>query len=285
MLSVSNGSNYVIKNSIGAPSYHSEQPWFVLNAAKHYDLVMQDDPAIAHFYSFEADQSNGLTFAIPDGCIDILFDCDPSAPSVKACGSTLEARNADLQHKHRYFGVRFAPSITPDSMSASATELVNHELNMLDLVPGSEPVFAQIVECSDFMDQVMLFRHFYGGRPPRKASELTSEAVRQICLRNGDMRISELEALTCYSHRTLQRQFRNDLGMSPKAFSRIIRCQSAVHNLNYRNNVNFSELACDLGFSDQPHFLREFKKLVSTTPAEYQRQIQQCAYQQRIRQS
>jgi len=201
-----------------------------------------------------------------------------------ACGSTLEARVADLKDKHGYFGVRFIQGVTPNFMMASAKELIEQELDLLDLVQDSEVLLAKITAHTDFVAQIHLFQHFYAGQGARKSSCITSEAVAEIWARNGDIRISELEAITGYSNRTLQRQFSSDIGMSPKAFSRIIRCQSAVRKINYRREINFSELACELGFSDQPHFLREFKKLVSTTPAEYHQRVKQCAYQQRIRQ-
>lgn len=71
--------------------------------------------------------------------------------------------------------------------------------------------------------------------------------------------------------------------MSPKAFGRIMRCQAALHSLHQQGQVSFSDLALDLGFSDQSHFLREFKKLVSTTPLDYQRRTLFEAYRERIR--
>lgn len=70
--------------------------------------------------------------------------------------------------------------------------------------------------------------------------------------------------------------------MSPKAFLRIIRCQAALDTLNTRHDISFAQLALDLGFSDQSHFLRDFKKLVSTTPCDYQRKMVQNAYTDRI---
>jgi AraC-like DNA-binding protein len=70
--------------------------------------------------------------------------------------------------------------------------------------------------------------------------------------------------------------------MSPKTFCRIIRCQAALDTLNTQHDVSFSDLALDLGFSDQSHFLRDFKKLVSTTPCDYQRKMTQNAYTDRI---
>lgn len=261
----------------------SEQPWFVLNAANHYDLVMSGDSTISHFYSFEADQTNGLAFAIPDGCIDIVFDCDPTNPGARICGTTLEARSANLIDKHRYFGVRFALGALPDFLNVTADELVNHELNFLDLAPEAWTVFDQIVSQPELLRQVELFRDFYGGKALRKPSALTFEAVRAICEQKGDIRVGKLEALTGYTSRTLQRQFHNDMGMSPKAFSRIIRCQSAIHDISHRETLTFSDLAIDLGFSDQSHFHREFKKFVATTPVDYLRRIKQGTYLKRIR--
>ncbi len=283
MLSVSDGNNaapYQGNKTGGVPT---EQPWFVLSAAKHYSLSMSQDPTISHFYSFEANQNNGLTIAIPDGCVDILFDCDADHPNAYVCGSTLEARGAELRHQHRYFGVRFMQGVLPNFLDASASDLVDHRCNLLELVPAFEPTFAQIAEKPDFASQVSTFTQFYKGQMSRELSSLTQSAMQVICEHKGDVRIKQLEAMTGFTSRTLQRQFQADMGMSPKAFSRIVRCQSAVHAINNLDSVVFSELACDLGFSDQPHFLREFKKLVSATPMQYQHRVQQSEYQQRLR--
>ena len=38
----------------------------------------------------------------------------------------------------------------------------------------------------------------------------------------------------------------------------------------------------DLGFADQPHFLKEFKKLVSTTPMHYQDKVKHESYLKKI---
>lgn len=279
-VSISNNVTPAIRNKW--TTFHFEQPWFVLSAARRYDLLMSDDHVISHFYGFEVDQSNGMTFAIPDGCVDIVFDCNEAEPTAKVCGSPLEARAADLKPGHRYFGVRFSQGILPDFVDASAKEIVNHELDLLDLVPGAKRIFAEIVEQSVFQNQVDLFREFHAGQAPRLSSRLTAEVVRFICERRGDIRIKELETLTGYTSRTIQRQFQCDMGMSPKVFSRIVRCQSAVQDISRKENVVSSELACDLGFSDQSHFLREFKKFVSTTPLDYQRKVRQNAYLQRI---
>ncbi|PPC79250.1 AraC family transcriptional regulator [Pokkaliibacter plantistimulans] len=264
---------------------HSKQPWFVMSAAEYFSLFASDDPMISHYYSFEADHTHGMTMAIPDGCVDIVFDCDPSAPNAVVCGTAVEATSARFIHKHRYFGVRYAPGLVPDFVKASAAEMIDQKLNFLDAVPGAHSLFEQIVSEQDFARQVTLLKEFVAKRSTRKQSAVTSLAVRTILQQKGNLQMRDLEEVTGFTSRTVQRQFQDDLGLSPKAFSRMIRGQSAVYEINHsrHNKVAFSELACDLGFSDQSHFLREFKKLVNATPLDYQNLVKQQTYLDRIR--
>lgn len=262
---------------------YPEQPWFVLSAAKHYDFAISEDPSISHFYTFEANQSDSTTFAIPDGTVDILFDCHQASLGAKICGSTLQANSAQLKHKHRYFGVRFVAGIVPGFLDLVADDLVNQELNLFDLQLENEERLYQVANTPNFLSQIALFKNILNTKPNRGPTLLTRKLISEIYKTKGTIRISELAELTNCSSRTLQRQFQNDMGMPPKAFSRIVRGQTAIHNISYSKRLAFSELASDLGFSDQSHFQREFKKLISTTPLSYQRQIKEMDYLNKIR--
>ena len=261
---------------------YSNQPWFVLNSASDFSWMSSGHSAISHYYSFETDQSAEVTVAIPDGCVDILFDCDESQPSAMVCGTTLEARHTQFSSNHRYFGVRFAPGVIPGLLQLAADELIEQKHNFLEVAEDVCAVFEQIVSQPGFAKQVAIFDQFIAKDRVREFSPLTTQVIHEICQRKGNIRIQDLEMLTGYTTRTLQSRFRNDTGLSPKLFSRFIRCQSAVYDINQLGGVVFSDLATELGYSDQPHFLREFKKLVSTTPLDYQNKIQQNSYPGRI---
>lgn len=260
-----------------------EQPWFVMSAAQQYSLIPSDNPVISHFYRFTVDHDASMTYAVPDGCIDILFDCDPDNPAARVCGTTLEARAADMNCDHPYFGVRFAPGVIPDFLDISAEELTNHEINLFDVVPKGRLAFERIVQAQDLSQQMAIFNQYFTPGITRQPSTLTAQALGMICQQNGNLRIEELEALTGYTCRTIQRQFRQDTGLSPKAFCRAIRCQSALNSIHHADGLSFSDMALDLGFSDQSHFLREFKKLVNTTPLDYQRRIGGNIWGERLR--
>jgi len=256
----------------------SKQPWLVMNAANKFSLSSSRDQAISHFYSFESKDTEEETLAIPDGCVDILFDCDKSTPSAEVFGTPMEATSISLKQHHRYFGIRFMSGVMPDFLNLSATELVGHHYNLLDLDPQSNQLLENIITTDTFNQKVALFGEFFNDKKVRQLSDLTNYTIQNICENQGAIRINALAEKTGYTSRTIQRQFLSDVGLSPKAFARIIRCQSAVYGINNSEKVAFSELAFDLGFSDQPHFLREFKKLVHATPLDYFNRVKQQTY-------
>ena len=262
---------------------HGIQPWFVMTANDFLMHVAHENPMLSHFYSFKGGQANQVTFAIPDGCVDVIFDCDSLQPNALVIGTTLEASEADFLHHHRYFGIRFIPGVVPEFFGLTAAELIDKKYNLLDLLPHAKDTFEQVVSSNNFLQQIDLMNTFLKKFRVQKTSRLSMQVLAKIFQHNGNVRIKDLEAYTGYSIRTLQRQFRQDTGLTPKSFSRVVRCQSAVYEINHREELAFSGLAFELGFSDQPHFLREFKKLVSTTPLKYQQSLKQSNYANRIK--
>lgn len=66
------------------------------------------------------------------------------------------------------------------------------------------------------------------------------------------------------SRRHLARRFDDEVGLSPKQFSSVIRCQKAIYHL--RRNASWSDVSLRYGFYDQPHFIRTMKKFSRLTP-------------------
>ncbi|MEL0635711.1 helix-turn-helix domain-containing protein [Marinomonas sp. TI.3.20] len=259
-------------------SIRSKQPWMVLSAAQKFSLSNARNASISHFYSFEVKDDDEAIFAIPDGCVDILFDCDSSRPSAKVYGTPLEATSIPFNRGHRYFGVRFSAGIMPDFLATSAQELVCNEHTLNEINPNINQLFEQVINTECFTEQVAYFEQFYGHQEARKCSATTYQVMKSIYQHNGNIKIQDMETLTGYTRRTIQRLFIDDIGVSPKLFSRIVRCQSAVYNINHSDHLELSNLAFDLGFSDQSHFQKEFKKLVSTTPLLYKNSVKHDDY-------
>lgn len=261
-----------------------EQPWFVLNSS-NYSVIASAHPAISHFYALDVAQSANMMLAIPDGCVDIVVDCDSTQPSARVCGTPLQARQVELLENHHYFGVRFTPGVIPGFINALAEELTEQELNLLEVTPLAQRFFEEVIKTPLLSEQMQVFNSYLAPAALHKTADLTAAVIQTVLQHKGDIRVQQLEQLSGYTSRTIHRQFTQDTGMTPKAFCRIIRCQAALHSINSEQDLSFSELAMELGFTDQSHFLRDFKKLVSTTPHDYQQRIIRGAYTQRIKQS
>jgi AraC-like DNA-binding protein len=66
--------------------------------------------------------------------------------------------------------------------------------------------------------------------------------------------------------RTLQRNFKKDVGLSPKEYLRVKRLNAIEQKMS--QNVHVFEIIADFDFSDQAHFIKDFKQLRNFTPTE-----------------
>ena len=95
-----------------------------------------------------------------------------------------------------------------------------------------------------------------------------SEVIKSI---NSSPNIStkELAHIACLSEKQFSRVFSDNIGLSPKEFSRIIRIQRALSILKNLPRINFAQLAYDCGYTDQSHMIKEFKQFSGYTPKEF----------------
>ena len=70
--------------------------------------------------------------------------------------------------------------------------------------------------------------------------------------------------------RTLQRNFKNEVGLTPSEYMRIIRINRIERRLAETSDV--FELIADFDFTDQSHFVKEFKQWRNHSPKAFLRQ-------------
>jgi AraC-like DNA-binding protein len=84
----------------------------------------------------------------------------------------------------------------------------------------------------------------------------------------GPMTVEELGQRAGYSQRTLQRLFREYVGVSPKWVLSRIRLHEAADRMA-DGEKDWPRLAVELGYFDQAHFIKAFKACIGRSPAEY----------------
>lgn len=80
-------------------------------------------------------------------------------------------------------------------------------------------------------------------------------------------KVEDLSNYLPYSKRHLQRIFRQYVGVSPKWLIQRYRIHEAAELV--AQNKDWKEIAANLGYFDQSHFIKDFKALIGQTPMEY----------------
>ncbi|WP_207510823.1 helix-turn-helix domain-containing protein [Longitalea luteola] len=96
---------------------------------------------------------------------------------------------------------------------------------------------------------------------------LVSEAIHQIKLSKGNIKIKELLLALPISRDPFEKRFRKITGTSPKHFAAIIRLKNLIEN--YSSNVNLTDAAYSAGYYDQAHFIKDFRSFTGQTPHDF----------------
>jgi AraC-like DNA-binding protein len=154
-------------------------------------------------------------------------------------------------------------------------------------MPGSE-LTNQIVELGDVLPETDLLVEELEGLPTwaarfdrleaavlarAHAAPLLPPAVefawRRLRDTHGGEPVAHIAGELGCSRRHLSKSFGTELGLPPKALARVLRFQRAVGLL--RDGGELADVAYTCGYSDQPHFNRDFRALAGVTPTEFLR--------------
>lgn len=88
-----------------------------------------------------------------------------------------------------------------------------------------------------------------------------------IYAKDGEVRVQELADLSGLSLRQFERRFKTLVGLSPKRVIRFIRFEAARDALLQGGLPHPNALAHEFGYTDESHFIRDFKAFAGYTQA------------------
>jgi AraC-like DNA-binding protein len=86
---------------------------------------------------------------------------------------------------------------------------------------------------------------------------------------NPSIQMAEIRDLVGITTKRLIALFRAEIGLSPKAYARVRRLQAALRLLG---SMSGAQVAAEIGYFDQAHFVREFRSFTGMTPTQYTEQ-------------
>lgn len=222
---------------------------------------------------------NGPQRIFPDGCSEIILNFgDPfhqvhddgvrhPQPRSFLVGQMLRPIVVEPSARAGVFGIRFHPGGAAAFFRVPQHELTDR-MTGLDLLWGSE-LTQRVLDAATDTERVASVEACLAPRIARSPDALVEAAVAAILAAGGALSIESLATRLGTSRRRLERHFQTDAGLTPKHLARIIRFHRVLRAMERPWGHRAVDLALDAGYSDQAHFIREFKEFTGLTPASY----------------
>lgn len=123
-------------------------------------------------------------------------------------------------------------------------------------------------EENDWHRRLDIAENFITERLTNAASPQTEVgwALERIMASGGRSRIAAIATEIGWSRKHLAARFADQVGVGPKAISRIVRFNRAANLAKRADRAGWADLAAECGYADQAHLVREFRELAGATP-------------------
>jgi AraC-like DNA-binding protein len=95
------------------------------------------------------------------------------------------------------------------------------------------------------------------------------EAMAALADVQGNASVAAVASQRGLAPKAFRHAFRDATGFNPKWFARVTRFRSTLQQLRREDILNLTEVAVDHEYTDQAHFVHDFKALSGMTPSAY----------------
>ncbi len=184
----------------------------------------------------------------------------------KISGSLTEAITIIHAPGTHEFSIKFKPGVLYPCLSKDITFLTDNHLPLHKYI--KQEVLNELKLKASFDERVQFAENWLLGNMKIFSSDFKLNAVAKAIyyIKNShDYKLNAVSKEVGVSNSTLNRYFRDVLGISPKQCFKALRFKTALKD--YRSNGSVV-LYDELGYTDFSHFVKEAKKLANNTPSE-----------------
>lgn len=210
------------------------------------------------------------TLAVP--CVNLVFERGATAVFGIMRGR-VERR---LSGRGRVFGVKFRPGGFQPLLGGPVSRLTGTALTLRQAFGEPGDIEDRILAAgADAAGAIAVIETFLRARlaSPDPAVVRIGALIDRIVADRSILRVDDLAAIAGVGTRALQRSFNRYVGVGPKWVIARYRLHEAAERLAAGGPVDLAQMAQDLGYFDQSHFIRDFRRLVGRAPGDYGRAI------------
>lgn len=177
----------------------------------------------------------------------------------------------------RVTGLRFWPGAFHAIWDGPIADMQNRVLNLADVFPSAGTPFVERVRRLDSGEAIdALFDLVRATDPmPDPTIPLLNDIVAAIETDEHLRTVTDVAAAFGRSERWVQHLFREYAGIGAKWLLQRRNLLAAAARIRADDAQDWADLAYDLGYSSQQHFITDFRRVIGKTPVQYQRSLEE----------
>ncbi|PYF74824.1 helix-turn-helix domain-containing protein [Pedobacter nutrimenti] len=218
---------------------------------------------------------------IPDGYAEIIFHFGntlqvahrgelQTLPSPFMMGLLNQPVPFYAKDRLEIIGVRCFPWAVFDLLGLPT---VKGEVHLFEhAIADVQVALIQYIETGQIKEAMNLIKaYFLDLRSKVASNSVLFKAGKAMRESKGTMPVKQVAIKAHATVRTLERNFKQSSGYTVKDVSGLMRFEQVRNRLWHYPDSNLASLAAELGYTDQSHLSREFKRYCGTTPAAFAR--------------
>jgi AraC-like DNA-binding protein len=178
----------------------------------------------------------------------------------------------DTEQEDRVFGIEFQPGGSFPFFRVPSSEFANGGVSLECLWRGRvNELRERLLESPGINGMFDLTQRFLMRQAVRRF-ELhpgVMFALHRFCARPHSTTVASVLDRIGLSHRRFAQVFHDQVGLTPKAFSRVQRFQRVLRKVHRAPSIDWADVALGCGYYDQAHFIHDFQEFSGFTPTIY----------------
>lgn len=247
-------------------NYQQIYPTEPLRKYVRYFWTLEDDSLCFSEKTFKI-MSDGLAgLILVENKKSFLNTDNQELPQLFLYGQTTQHTEHKAIKNFRNIGVYFQPTALKSIFGIDADELTNQHIDINELIKTN--ITDQLLNTATAEQRIELLSSFLMQQAEQRKSENEKVSFASEQLQKG-VSLPTIQNELNISERSLERYFKQHIGISPKLYARINRFQSALESLRRTDFETLTDIAYQNNYFDQSHFIRDFKEFAGTSPKHF----------------
>ncbi len=250
-----------------------QPPEYLRNHVRYFWVLESQDTNATYTFQTIADGGPGLLFQPREK--GLYYQNNKLMPGLTLYGQSTVPAEIRLTGQFSTIGIHFYPNALKSVFGLDAESLTDIclDLDVLSEKAGY-PLSEKLHTGQDIEHRIEVlsaYLFFLIRKNSAHADSVIDYAISQIVRSNGNISLKELHDKLCLSERSVERKFKQQVGITPKLFARICRFQASLNQMRKNSYDKLTDIAYENEYADQSHLIRSFKEFAGTSPNQFQK--------------